>query len=314
MPQRKRATTALDLAGTAQRRAVRIFLGAASEHDRALLALASELKHYAQVESWRTFFHEGVSTLETLRRAATEVDFAAFLWGTEDRTTSRRKATASPRDNVIYEAGLFAGYLGPERTLVVVDPDTKLPSDVLGITNIPWTSVKDVVARIRNAMRRMGPAPTSRIQGDWWQFVTSGYEASSVISFFTIVVRPDTRVVAMQGMSWNREGLQVATWKCPAAALDEQTMTLHYSWEGLHTAEENLPTYFGTGEIVFRHDPFVGSFSSTSFYSDRRAVRRTARYMRAVPSDAVILNGTDANAQRRLIADRLRRRAALPAS
>jgi CRP/FNR family transcriptional regulator, cyclic AMP receptor protein len=45
----------------------------------------------------------------------------------------------SPRDNVIFELGLFMGALSRERTLVLVPKgmDFKVPSDLLGMTHIP---------------------------------------------------------------------------------------------------------------------------------------------------------------------------------
>src|SRR2546422_362376 len=120
---------------------IRIFLGGASENDRLVNALEKQLKKCAVVDSWRTVFHPGEPTLESLRRAATAVDFAAFVWGRDDRTISRKRAAPSPRDNVVYEAGLFAGYLGYERTFVIHARDTKIPTDYLGVTTIPQTEI-----------------------------------------------------------------------------------------------------------------------------------------------------------------------------
>jgi len=268
------------------------------------------LKKYAIVDSWRTVFHPGASTLESLRRAATAVDFAAFVWGREDRTISRQRATASPRDNVVYEAGLFAGYLGYHRTFVVHAIDSKIPTDYLGVTTIQQTNVHDVSAKIEQAIAQLGPMATSKIVGCWWQLVTSGDVSASVVSFFQIVVESDSRLVSMQGTSWNRAGRLVAAWRCPAAAFDEKTMTLHYSWEGVHTQEAAIPTYFGVGEINFHHEPFFGSFSSTPRNLDRNTFLRRARYVRALPADSAIINGDDVKARRRLIQQRLRQRMA----
>lgn len=254
-------------------------------------------------------FHPGEPTLDSLRRAATSVDFAVFVWGEDDRTISRKRASTSPRDNVVYEAGLFAGYLGSERTFVVHARAAKLPTDYLGVTTMPQMDTANLSARINEAMHRLGPLPTARIVGSWWQLVTSGSLSSSVISFFEIVIQPDTRVVSMEGTSWNRAGHCVATWHCPAAAFDAAAMTLHYSWEGLHTTEENIPTYLGVGQINFRTEPFIGYFSSTPRDLRTATVLRRARYVKASPNDGDILFGTDSRARRRLIRQRLRQRA-----
>lgn len=291
------------------RTSVRVFLGGAAENDRFVNALARQLKKHAFVDSWRTVFRPGEPTLESLRRAATAVDFAVFVWGRDDRTISRKRATASPRDNVVYEAGLFAGYLGSNRTFVIHAPDTKVPTDYLGVTMIPQTDVEEVSSRIEHALGLIGPVPRSKIVGCWWQLVTSGYESSSVISFFEIMIEPDTRLVSMQGTSWNRDGRLVATWHCPAAAFDTESMRLHYSWTGVRTREEALPTYFGVGDISFQREPFVGTFSSAPRAVGRDTVFRRARYVRAGPNDARVVYGTDVQARRRLVRRQLELRA-----
>jgi hypothetical protein len=78
-------------------------------------------------------------TLTSLARRFEEIDGAAFLfWGT-DKTWWRGQAHDSPRDNVVFEAGLAIGTLGLERTAIVTDAATKLPSDLLGINLIMHT-------------------------------------------------------------------------------------------------------------------------------------------------------------------------------
>ena len=289
--------------------AVRIFLGAASENDRMLQRLGKRLSRSVIVKSWRTVFRPGESALESLRRAATTVDFAAFIWGRDDLTVSRKKAKRSPRDNVVYEAGLFAGYLGSRRTFVIPVDAIKMPTDYLGVTTIPKTTIDALAARIEDAMADLGPVPTAKVVGSWWQFVTSGDLSRSVVSFFDIAIGSDSRLVSIEGTSWNRHGRVVATWHSPAAALDEGTMTLHYSYEGEHPREQGFPTYFGVGEIKFRREPFVGSFSATQRLLKDATVLRRARYMRAEPGDAATIHGTNANARTRLILQRLRQRA-----
>ena len=293
---------------------LRIFLGAASENDRMLQRLAKRLNKSATVFSWRSIFNPGESALESLRRAATGVDFAAFVWGQEDLTISRKKAKRSPRDNVVYEAGLFAGYLGSRRTFVIPMEATKIPTDYLGVTTIHNTTTDALADRIEDAMANLGPVPTARIVGDWWQFVTSGPLSTSVVSFFRIAIEADSRLVSIEGTSWNLQGRAVATWHCPAAALDEGTMALHYTFEGEHLGEESFPSYFGVGEMRFRREPIAGSFSSTPRHGDGKTVFRRARYRRAERNDAAIIHGTNAAARKRLIQRRLRERAAYSAT
>lgn len=75
------------------------------------------------------------SFLESLVRNLVESDFGVFIFGADDATTKRDSFLKSPRDNVVYEAGLFSGYLGPKRCFIAVPQQTKVhvPSDLSGM-------------------------------------------------------------------------------------------------------------------------------------------------------------------------------------
>lgn len=67
-------------------------------------------------------------------------DFAILVLNADDMTLSRGSQHSSPRDNVVFELGLFMGALGRNRTLIVLpdDADIKIPTDLLGITPIAY--------------------------------------------------------------------------------------------------------------------------------------------------------------------------------
>src|SRR5688572_13931478 len=73
-----------------------------------------------------------------------EVDFAAFVFARDDWTMANVNAPgeapgqASPRDNVVFEAGLFGARLGMHRTFILHASDAKLPSDLLGLTCVRY--------------------------------------------------------------------------------------------------------------------------------------------------------------------------------
>lgn len=71
---------------------------------------------------------------------ARSCDFAVLLMTADDTTASRGRRKASPRDNVVFELGLFMGALGRDRTFVVSPKgvDLKLPTDLLGVTNVMY--------------------------------------------------------------------------------------------------------------------------------------------------------------------------------
>src|SRR4051794_21709798 len=103
----------------------RIFLGSSGKQEKLLQALTRGLEDVAHVEPWTTSFNPGTTTLERLLELTHEVDFAAFVFARDDWTStslpaapSVESAQASPRDNVVFEAGLFGGVLGMRRTFI----------------------------------------------------------------------------------------------------------------------------------------------------------------------------------------------------
>lgn len=61
-------------------------------------------------------------------------DFGIFVFSPDDMTESRDKLFLTPRDNVVYELGLFSGKLGPNRCFFVTPSEiaVHVPSDLLG--------------------------------------------------------------------------------------------------------------------------------------------------------------------------------------
>ena len=125
----------------------RIFLGSSGSQKKLLDALTRGLEDVAHVEPWTTSFNPGTSTLARLFELAHEVDFAAFVFAQDDWTTNsplvspqEGSVQASPRDNVVFEAGLFGGALGMRRTFILHARGAKLPSDLLGLTCVRYDS------------------------------------------------------------------------------------------------------------------------------------------------------------------------------
>src|SRR5215813_14746811 len=123
----------------------RIFLGSSGKQAKLVEALTSGLDDVARVDPWTTSFNPGVTTLERLVELAHQVDFAAFLFAQDDWTAasasgaaSEPSGQASPRDNVVFEAGLFGGVIGMRRTFILHANGSKLPTDLLGMTSIRY--------------------------------------------------------------------------------------------------------------------------------------------------------------------------------
>src|SRR5437763_10095479 len=158
----------------------RIFLGSSGKQQKLLRALTRGLEDVAHVEPWTTSFNPGTTTLERLLELAHEVDFAALVFARDDWTTNSPPVSdpsgsgqASPRDNVVFEAGLFGGALGIRRTFILHATGSKLPSDLLGLTAVRYDAatspaqVRAINQQLRKAIAtegRRGP-----VEGLWWQ-------------------------------------------------------------------------------------------------------------------------------------------------
>ena len=113
----------------------KIFIGSSSEALQFARAIHAELQDVAECTVWKDgAFGLSAQTVESLVKNLRESDFGIFVFSADDIVTIRGDLLKVPRDNVIFEAGLFSGYLGPERCFIVVPQNSSihLPSDLLG--------------------------------------------------------------------------------------------------------------------------------------------------------------------------------------
>src|SRR5262249_38143282 len=89
-------------------------------------------------------FEPGEITIESLVKALDDFDFAIFAYTADDLVVNVKSPIFSPRDNVLFETGLFMGHLGRFRTYIVVDleEDIKIATDFGGITFATFTQSK----------------------------------------------------------------------------------------------------------------------------------------------------------------------------
>ena len=115
-----------------------IFIGSSSEGCLIAESIYKSLSKFAYVpQIWsKGIFECSKTTIEELIRMTKEMDFAVIVFSPDDLTQSRGKKKKAPRDNVVFELGLFMGALSRERTYIVAPKqmDIKIPSDLLGVT------------------------------------------------------------------------------------------------------------------------------------------------------------------------------------
>ena len=121
---------------------ITVFIGSSGEQERAAENLNVQLSRSGyHTQLWRdgTFVPTRTS-IESLESALSAFDFAVILLTPDDTTTSRGKTLFSPRDNLIFELGLYMGHLGRSRCIIVYPRgmDVKMPSDLAGVNRIDY--------------------------------------------------------------------------------------------------------------------------------------------------------------------------------
>ncbi|MGD9634303.1 MAG: TIR domain-containing protein [Pirellulales bacterium] len=119
----------------------KVFIGSSTEGLEIAETIQVTLDHLCEVTLWNQgIFAFGRTTLEVLTQKLQEYDYAVLVMTPDDFTTSRGSDFLSPRDNVIFELGLFMGFLGRDRTVIVFDrtADLKIPTDLAGVTTATY--------------------------------------------------------------------------------------------------------------------------------------------------------------------------------
>jgi hypothetical protein len=113
-----------------------LFIGSSEEGIDLARSVRAALEPDAEVTLWKDgFFRPGSTYIDSLINSLSRFDFAILVLRPEDLVVSRDVGTFGPRDNVIFELGLFMGRLGKERTFMLHQANTpiKLPSDLAGV-------------------------------------------------------------------------------------------------------------------------------------------------------------------------------------
>jgi len=296
----------------------RIFLGSSGKQEKLLQALTRGLEDVAHVEPWTTSFNPGTTTLERLLELTREVDFAAFVFARDDWTTNSPPASdpsvsgqASPRDNVVFEAGLFGGVLGMRRTFILHASGAKLPSDLLGLTCVRYgeattpAEMRVVNDKLRKAIESEWRAAS--IEGLWWQLSLTERTSvePSAVSLLR-VTRGRDGALELRGRGWQEDGtLSVRYWS-EAAKERKDPSGIFYYWNGERPRDPNAPRLDGTGEIRLESADRANGYWTTRSDTDPNVHARTSGiYLRANPEDLSTLDGPDDRRRAELIAERL---------
>jgi CRP/FNR family cyclic AMP-dependent transcriptional regulator len=146
-----------------------LFIGSSKEHLSVAKALAAGVpKDIASVTLWSDgVFGASKFPIEDLETQIGIADFAVLVVGPDDRVISRGSESDAPRDNVVFELGLFMGALSRSRTFLLapLGHKIKIPTDLLGLTTFqfdpstpnPADMVGPAIDELTKIIAKMGP-------------------------------------------------------------------------------------------------------------------------------------------------------------
>jgi hypothetical protein len=291
----------------------RIFLGSSGTQAKLLQAIARGLADVADVEPWTTTFNPGRNTLDRLAELSQEVDFAAFVFAQDDWTTTDAAPSgeASPRDNVVFEAGLFGGALGIRRTFILHANGSKLPSDLLGLTSVRYdpaagpAEVRAINQKLRKAIESEGRR--SAVEGLWWQLSLTirTEEEPSAVSLLQIS-RDRDGGLSVNGRAWQEDGTLSARYWSEAAKERRDPAGIFYYAKGERPRHPNAPQFEGAAEIKLESaDRASGYWTTRSDRDPGLNVRTSGIYVRADAADLECLESGSEEERAELISRRL---------
>ncbi|MDF2962311.1 MAG: nucleotide-binding protein-like protein containing TIR-like domain [Paenibacillus sp.] len=129
----------------------RVFIGSARESIPLVTAIHQQLSYYTEVTPWSAgAFNANKYPMEDLEEQLGNNDFAVFVFSADDIVYMREQIYLSPRDNTVFEMGMFWGRLRRERVFFLVPnliplhknsiniDEFHIPSDLSGLTLLKY--------------------------------------------------------------------------------------------------------------------------------------------------------------------------------
>lgn len=134
-----------------------IFIGSSSEGLSIAKSIELALVSFADCDLWPSIFDLSKSNFDNLASQIAFYDYAILVATADDVVESRGHIQQAMRDNVLFEFGLFTGGLGKAKTILVVEEDVKILSDLSGITLtiIPQKSSTDFAVKLNDAVEKI---------------------------------------------------------------------------------------------------------------------------------------------------------------
>lgn len=277
----------------------RITVASSSEQIKVARKIATALEETKEwtVHVWDELFNFSNSYIESLEDELELADFAVVVLTGNDAANVRKKAVVLPRDNVIFELGLFIGRLGRSRCFFFVDAEsgTQIASDLSGVKPVRFypnafaanpgkPSLKTQANRVKKQLRELGVRYkpnrkareqqealwrfSRRVMGHWWERMRDGEDDQSALSYVALTTDETTGMLHLEGQAYGLAGRPLAGWESIASRIVLGTKPkIQYLWGGqrMGTRAQELA---GHGVIEFDDDRLEsggGYFYDTNF-------------------------------------------------
>jgi TIR domain/Predicted nucleotide-binding protein containing TIR-like domain len=173
-----------------------VFVSSSTESRPLVKYLKEDLSSDATVITWADApFSLAQPPLAQFSQSLSGADFVVFLVDLAAAARTRGATEVQPRDNIIFELGLFIGRLGPGRVLVVDitrdDDSFRLPTDLSGLTILrargrrgldnPRQLSKYVADEVRRRTQYVEPKPSTE-QSTYSCFISYSHPDQSFAS------------------------------------------------------------------------------------------------------------------------------------
>ena len=154
-----------------------VFIGSTSEGELYAKAAKSHLRDLCNCKVWTDggIFEIAGNTQQSLIEEVGSADFVIVFLTADDATTSRENDYFSPRDNLVFEAGMGFGSIGSNRVFLIPESakDLKMPSDLSGFTlgtpfdrsDEPKEAIGASMEQVEERVRELGRKPIIKLDG-----------------------------------------------------------------------------------------------------------------------------------------------------
>ncbi|MDD5020611.1 MAG: nucleotide-binding protein [Endomicrobiaceae bacterium] len=129
-----------------------IFIASSTEGKTIAKKIAKQFKKFCTVQEWYhpKSFVASKSGIESLECVSANCDFGLIVLTPDDERKMRGKTSIIPRDNLIFELGLFIGKLTRTRTFFLTSTkNLELPSDLKGVNYLTLDNYKNLIGIIK---------------------------------------------------------------------------------------------------------------------------------------------------------------------